>query len=390
MPQGAVHKTATGGLDSTNACNPACPGCAHKNMSAEESLSQKEGWLKKQLSPWVDRFDPIQTVKPGRRINYRHRICLTCAHDPTGWRFGLVSGKRVIPIHDCPVHTPQGREAVALFSKNLPADADFPLVYYVQAGAQISLVLKTNRMPEMSWLDDALTCRLKRIGIEGVWLHLHPCAGRRVFAKNSWHRIYGKPRSENPSGLEYGPRAFQQLIPCLHEQTLDAAEAFLAPGPRDILIDLYCGIGAGLARWTRRNAVAIGVERDAEAVDCARHNAPDATLLRGGCRERIPQLRAWIQKESGRPGFRLLYANPPRTGLEPEVLEWIAEGYRPDRIVYMSCSAGTLRRDLNRLTGFEYAVTRITPYDFFPQTRHVESLVFLEKNPQQTTRPVAP
>jgi tRNA/tmRNA/rRNA uracil-C5-methylase (TrmA/RlmC/RlmD family) len=52
--------------------------------------------------------------------------------------------------------------------------------------------------------------------------------------------------------------------------------------------------------------------------------------------------------------------------------------FRPQRMAYLSCSAGTLRRDLEHLTAAGYRVMRIIPYDFFPQTHHVETLVFLK------------
>ena len=52
---------------------------------------------------------------------------------------------------------------------------------------------------------------------------------------------------------------------------------------------------------------------------------------------------------------------------------------RPERIAYLSCSAGTLSRNLAVLTESGYGVERITPYDFFPGTRHVETLVSLRR-----------
>ena len=81
---------------------------------------------------------------------------------------------------------------------------------------------------------------------------------------------------------------------------------------------------------------------------------------------------------SSRNSRRLLYVNPPRTGLEPEISDWVAKAYKPDRMVYLSCSAGTLQRDLDRLTATGYTIIKITPYDFFPQTLHVETLIFLQ------------
>jgi 23S rRNA (uracil1939-C5)-methyltransferase len=48
-------------------------------------------------------------------------------------------------------------------------------------------------------------------------------------------------------------------------------------------------------------------------------------------------------------------------------------------MAYLSCSAGTLNRDLSILCSTGYLVERIIPFDFFPQTIHVESLVLLSR-----------
>ncbi len=62
----------------------------------------------------------------------------------------------------------------------------------------------------------------------------------------------------------------------------------------------------------------------------------------------------------------LLYVNPPRTGLEPEVRQWITAIARPRRMAYLSCSNGTPGRDLAQLCGAGYPVECIQPYDFSP------------------------
>ncbi len=232
-------------------------------------------------------------------------------------------------------------------------------------------------MPRTDWVQKDLYERLAAIGMEGLWLHLHPSAGRRLFAKRGWHLLWGSPRSVDPRGLVYGPTGFQQLIPTLYELALDEAEGFLSPDNGDSVVDLYSGTGTTLARWKKAGCRTIGVEVSGESVECARLNAPGTIVLRGTCANRLPQLREWIVLGSS-AGKRRLYVNPPRTGLEPEVLEWVAGELVPDRIAYLSCSAGTLRRDLDTLVGSGYRVVNITPYDFFPQTHHVETLALLE------------
>ena len=49
------------------------------------------------------------------------------------------------------------------------------------------------------------------------------------------------------------------------------------------------------------------------------------------------------------------------------------------RIVYVSCSAITLARDIGMLKE-EYILDKITLFDNFPNTKHVESVCLLEKS----------
>ena len=367
-------------LAMTPGCVPDCPGCAHRQLNRFQSHAKKEQGLKKILSGWESRFEAIHGVAEPFRRGYRGKVCLSTRWENGKWQFGMVKHDTVIPIHDCPVHTRQIRESVLLLTGYLPGDGNFPLAYFVQTGCQVTLVVKSAIVPDLSWLDASLEDELARIGIEGLWLHLNPCTGKKIFAKNKWYLLYGTPRSVDSNRFVYGPKAFQQLIPSLYDQAMDAAQTFLAPSLNDLFVDLYCGIGMGLARWQKHCRHIIGVELDAEAIDCAEKNAPDTDLLRGRCSHRIPQLNGWT---NDRPHHsrRLLYVNPPRTGLEPEILQWIVSSFKPHRIAYLSCSAGTLKRDLTFLEANGYEAVQIIPYDFFPQTHHVETMVLIRTNP---------
>ncbi len=169
------------------------------------------------------------------------------------------------------------------------------------------------------------------------------------------------------------------MRPTLYKQALDEAESFLAPDEGTHVVDLYCGTGASLIRWLRRGARCIGIELSGESVECARLNAPGALVLRGRCEQRIPQVAQWLETGSATPDRTAVCVNPPRTGLEKDVLNWIGRECRPAKLSYLSCSAATLARDLERLTAAGYEVAGITPFDFFPQTRHVEVLARLQR-----------
>lgn len=108
-------------------------------------------------------------------------------------------------------------------------------------------------------------------------------------------------------------------------------------------------------------------------------NANTSLILRGTCNDRIPQILDFIEKNTNKKSKIHLYINPPRTGLGVELAKTICIELKPDKIAYLSCSQGTLAKDLNIFTNHECKVIKIKNFDFFPFTQHFESLVFLKK-----------
>lgn len=356
-------------------CEPACHGCRHRSLGADASLAQKLDYLGRCLGRWQARIGPVAGVDDARRLGYRDKSTLTAGwSDDAGWRFGLVRRDELIAIHDCPVHSARLRALIRLLAGTLPPPGLLPVAYLHVAGAQATLIVKA-RASAPSGLE-ALFAGLPATGIEGLWLHFHPAAGRRLFARSGWLLAWGRAESLDRDGLRHGPTAFQQLLPELHARALDAATAHLGAAPGDAVLDLYCGAGATLRRWTARGASVLGVELGGEALQFAALNAPGAALLRGTCVQRLPQIERWWAAQTS---TRLVYANPPRSGLEPELLEALGGRLRPERMAYLSCSAGTLARDLAALEMHGYDVCALQPYDFFPQTQHVEVLALLAR-----------
>ena len=362
-------------------CVEACRACPHRQWSAEHSLLQKWGFLNEVLGAWAGVLEPGVATVELRRWSYRSRTKLALSYGLGGWQWGMEPRGEFVRLGRCPIHQPWINDLAEALLAVLPGPEELPLRYWVQNGGQCTLVAKM--APAAA---EAVLPRLRNLvenlrlppELCGLWLHAHPASGRRLFAKGGWFLIRGEAVSLSAAGLRHGPTAFGQAQEELHQQSLDEADRWLGADASSKVLDLYCGVGASLRRWRKQGAQCLGVESSSEAVQCAGFNAPGACLLLGFCATRLPQIRRWAVETSGEA---LAYVNPPRMGLEPEVLDYLTQEFRPLRMAYLSCSAGTLARDLRVLCASGWRVAALKAYDFFAQTQHVEVLALLERRP---------
>jgi len=358
-------------------CVEACIGCRHRNKSLIESIGQKKEYLQRVLNNWHDKITNVESVESSQHWFYRKKTSLNLQYIDGQWLAGMMRRDVLIPIPDCPVHHPIITKNLQLVLQHLPPYSDFPASYYYQSGSILVIVIKSNKRDLLSKFEESFLMQLKQNGIESFWLHFNASAGKRMFEKNGWQSVYGNEHLKDENGFFYGRTSFQQLVPKLYLHALEEAAAYLMMQSHDLMVDLYCGAGHSLRYW-KGNKIAI--ELSGDGVACAKLNSSESIVLRGKCAERIPQLDAWFDQEMEMKKMKYAFVNPPRSGLEPEVLKWLVSSYQPNKIVYLSCSAGTLKRDLEQMEGSNYRVEKIIPYDFFPQTHHVETLVFVRRN----------
>lgn len=82
-------------------------------------------------------------------------------------------------------------------------------------------------------------------------------------------------------------------------------------------------------------------------------------------------------KRNGR--FDAVVLDPPRSGIEPEVIDFICRE-KPRVLRILSCEPSTDARDVKKLADAGYEIKRMILLDFYPQTSHIESLCCLEYN----------
>ena len=87
------------------------------------------------------------------------------------------------------------------------------------------------------------------------------------------------------------------------------------------------------------------------------------------------QALSGFTRKSGVPDFDTLLIDPPRGGF-PGLNQWVKR-IKPRHVIYVSCNAASLARDLQNLdTWFRFKSVQLL--DLFPATSHFETLVVLE------------
>ena len=147
-------------------------------------------------------------------------------------------------------------------------------------------------------------------------------------------------------------------------------------GDQTNVIDAYSGAGL-LSSIIAKNAANVwGVEIVKEATENAnklkmKNNLNNLTNINVDCAKVIPDLAKQLE------GDFAVVVDPPRKGLDKKVVEAFLES-EPKKVVYLSCDPATLARDLGLLKE-KYTIDFVQPYDMFPQTANVETLVCLIK-----------
>lgn len=182
---------------------------------------------------------------------------------------------------------------------------------------------------------------------------------------------------ETMEGLTFriGPKSFYQTNSGQACKLYGVAREFAALTGREVVYDLYTGIGT-IAQFVSRNASkVIGIEYVPEAIEDAKANAAangitNCEFFAGDMKD---VLSADFIAAHGRPDVIIL--DPPRAGIHPDVAKVILDA-SPGRIVYVSCNPASQARDLAILCE-KYDITAVQPVDMFPHTQHVENVCAL-------------
>lgn len=190
--------------------------------------------------------------------------------------------------------------------------------------------------------------------------------------------LYGKNTiRDNLGGLNFdiSLRSFYQVNPSQTQKLYQKALSLADLNGQETVLDLYCGIGTISLFFARHAKKVYGVEIVPEAVRDAIHNArlngiANAEFIEGDSKTAVERFMGGT--------IDCIVIDPPRTGCDSAVLTALGK-IAPKRIVYISCNPATLARDLKLLSELGFAPSEVYPFDLFPRTYHVETVVLMSR-----------
>ena len=120
----------------------------------------------------------------------------------------------------------------------------------------------------------------------------------------------------------------------------------------------------------------IGVELNKDAVKDAEENAKINNIK--NIRFVNADAGEFLVEYAAKKKAAVVIMDPPRSGSSEEFLNAILK-IKPDRVVYVSCNPDTQRRDVEVLLKGGYKVKGCKPFDMFPFTDNVETVILLSR-----------
>ena len=374
-----------------------CGGCSLQHLKD----SSQTAWKHRQLDRALSRIGGLQhqsepvLTNPSQALGYRNRALIPLHRDAQGkLRMGYYrrGSHRIVNLNHCPVLDPRLDELLEPIKQDLqatgwPADADLHngdgLRHLgLRLGTRTDEVLLTlvSSTTALDGLRDLAQTWCRRWPqVKGVTLNLQPQRNNKVLGAQT-ERLCGEDHIEETFcdlSLRLGTTTFFQVNTLQAEAAIHRLCSWLLLNAGSTtVIDAYCGIGTIALPLAAQGHTVLGLELHQASVDQARLNASRNRL------ESV-QFKAGDVKthlKEALPSHDALVVDPPRKGLDPEVVDRVL-ACPPRWLAYLSCDPATLSRDLKRLAGEEgvYSIDQLQPVDFFPQTTHLECLALLKR-----------
>ena len=364
-----------------------CGGCDLQHISYEDQLLFKKQLIIDTLKKYAGIETQVEDVISSPKIfRYRNKFAFPVQEVNGEVKIGMYrkNSHQIIEIDDCMLQREKTKRIIELFKEYMienkisaynettkKGTVKHIVVREAEDDFIMTVVVTDEKFNKFMPLIEKFKNNFTSFGIVK---NVNKMNNNVIFGKID-KKVYGLYElSKNEFGVQYyvNNRSFMQVNEdiknIIYEKILNTL------GTQKNVIDAYSGTGLLSSIIAKNGSNVYGVEIIKEATENADklkmiNNLYNLTNKNGDCAKIIPELAKELDGE-----FAVI-VDPPRKGLEEEVIDAFLES-KPKLIVYLSCNPATLARDLKKLTE-KYDIDFVQPYDMFPQTANVETLVCL-------------
>ncbi len=378
-----------------------CGGCAFRHITYQSELAVKERTVADAIQR-IGGIDlaPLPITPAIKTVGYRNKAQYPIASGEDGIYYGFYArhSHRVVKNDGC-ILQPEIFER-AMKSVKRWADAEEISAYnetdktgilrhillrYGEKTGQLMVVIVINRtsLPKAKKLIETLK---EDLGSSLYSLEYNiNTKDTNVILGEETVLIYGQDYiNDEICGVKVkiSAESFYQVNRKMSEVLYQKAAAYIENNDK-VIIDLFCGIGTiGLSILNacgQENRSLYGVEIVPKAIQNAKENAKEGKF--NNCKF-ISGDAASAAEKLNLAGVKpdVVIVDPPRKGCDEKLLETIALGFAPKKLIYISCSPATLARDCKILLEHGYVLKEYSPVDLFPGTAHVETVALLLKD----------
>ena len=382
----------------------SCGGCTYLNLSYEKQLELKQKTVKDLLDNAGVEYGVFLPVKPSPiSEGYRNKMEFSFGDNGEGGELCLGMRKResfyeVVNADKCRiVHADVCK--VLKFTLDYLRGTDERFYHktrhtgtlrhllvrraYFTGEISVNLVTTSEFSADLEdWEKGLLKLPLEG-SIKGI-AHIINDGVADIVKADSIKQLYGENYfNEKLLGLEFKISTFSffQTNSAGAEVLYSTVRDFAGNGENKIIFDLYCGTGTITQIMSKNAKKVYGIEIVEEAVEAAKQNAK----LNGieNCEFIAGDVLNMVDELGDRPDLIIL--DPPREGINPKAIRKIIDFGAP-KLVYISCKASSLSKDLLVFAEHGYKVEKVQCVDMFPGSFHIETVCLLAKYPQETPR----
>ncbi|MCF0124336.1 MAG: 23S rRNA (uracil(1939)-C(5))-methyltransferase RlmD [Clostridia bacterium] len=371
-----------------------CGGCNLRHVKYEHTLEMKQNAVQSLVNKTLKNKIKVQeALGMEKPYNYRNKAQYPVGIDKDGNKVMGVFANRtheIIPINECFIQNKETQKlAKFVFDfivKNNISIYDETnkkgLVRHIVTKIGIKtneimciIVINGTKIPNETKLVEEIKQNFKNV--KAIIKNINTKNTNVILGKENIN-IYGDGYINDILGeyiFKISPLSFYQVNPHQAEKLYNIGVESAEISKKDVVFDLYCGIGTISLFMAKYAKKVYGIEIVEEAIEAAKENAKinnvENTGFIAGDVEII--LDDLINKKNIIPD--IIMVDPPRKGLDNKSIENILK-ISPKKMVYISCNPATLVRDLAKLED-KYDIKSIKPVDMFPYTSHVECVSLL-------------